>query len=65
MPKCLANALPSSLHAQDELKDFLNALMIKIGAITSPGLPITSCRITPVSLVAWPPPLAVQQFPHG
>lgn len=33
--------------SEEELKDFLNALMIKIGALTSPGLAITSCRITP------------------
>lgn len=54
---CMAmRAAPSSpgplprpaCRTQDELKQFLHGLMMKTGALSSPGSAILSCKITPV-----------------
>jgi hypothetical protein len=41
---------------EDELRDFLNDALEKIGALNGPGLPVVSCKIVQVSPDPFPYP---------
>ena len=45
--KIYCGNLPSDT-TEEELRDFLNDVLAKIGAVTSPGLPVLSCKIVQV-----------------
>lgn len=47
--KIYVGNLPHDVN-EEELRDFLNDVLEKIGALTAPGLPVVSCKIVQASV---------------